>query len=196
MLSVCLKQSLPRYFPALFSGLLLTAGFPDPGLYWVSFFALVPLWISLAELHPKQGFLAGLTAGLVHFLTLIYWLVPTLTVYGGLNPYLSVSTLVLLCAYLALYPAFFAWTISTIRVGSMFAPVWGATVWTGLEFVRTHALTGFPWGFWATASTTTGCWSRWPTCSESWGSLLSSCSATGLWQKHGCCCENGTVSRG
>ena len=146
MISVALKDSLLRYFPAMLSGLLLTAGFPDPGLYWAAFFALVPLWISLADLSPGQGFFAGLAAGLVHFLTLIYWLVPTLTVYGGLNPYLAVATLVLLCLYLALYPALFAWLISHIRARGLLAPLWGAAVWTGLEFVRTHALTGFPWG--------------------------------------------------
>lgn len=141
-----LKSTLLRYFPAMFSGLLLTAGFPDAGLYGLCFFALVPLWVSLADLSPKQGFCAGLVTGLVHFLTLIYWLVSTLTTYGGLHLYLAFATLLLLCFYLALYPALFAWIITKTRAPSWLAPLWGGTVWVALEFIRSHALTGFPWG--------------------------------------------------
>jgi len=140
------QRRLLRYFPAMASGFLLTLGFPDPGLFWLSFFALVPLWTALENRSAGQGFKLGLVTGLIHFLCLIYWLVPTLTVYGGLTFGLALATLILLSLYLALYPALFAWILTKVRAPTVLAPLWGATVWVGLEFIRTHALSGFPWG--------------------------------------------------
>jgi apolipoprotein N-acyltransferase len=145
---MCHKKfsSLFSYFPALTSGLLLTACFPDSGLYYLAFIALVPLLISIQSMTPKQSFYAGFMAGASHYLTLIYWIVPTVTIYGGLNWVLGVATLALLCLYLALYIAGFAWLIKRLDPPGWARPVVGAGIWVGLEVIRTHALTGFPWG--------------------------------------------------
>lgn len=137
---------LTPYFPAMVSGILVSAAFPDPGLFYLAFAALVPFWVSLNALTPRQGARAGLVFGLTHYLSLIYWLVPTLTTYGGIHLVLALACLVLLCLYLALYPAAFAWIMARGPGPSWASPLWGALVWTGLEYVRTHALTGFPWG--------------------------------------------------
>jgi len=134
------------YFPALTSGLMLTASFPDFGLYHLAFAALVPLVISLQSMTPKQSFYAGFVAGFGHYMTLIYWIVPTVTIYGGLHPVLGVSTLALLCLYLSLYVGGFAWLIKKLDPPQIVMPLAGAFLWVGLEYVRTHAFTGFPWG--------------------------------------------------
>ena len=134
------------YFPALVSGFLLFLAFPDPGLYPLAFFALVPLWASLENLTLKQAFGAGFTAGLVFFLLLIYWIVSALTLYGGINPAAAFSCLVLLCGYLALYMGAFAFVLRWIAAPLWVAPFWGALAWVGLEYIRTYAFTGFPWG--------------------------------------------------
>ena len=134
------------YFPALFSGLLLTLCFPDPGVHYLAFAALCPLIISLEPLTVRQSFLAGFAAGFVHFTTLIYWIVPTLSTFGGLHILLSVGALILLCLYLSLYPALFACALKKLAPSPAAMPLTGACIWTGLEFVRTHLFTGFPWG--------------------------------------------------
>ncbi|MCG8684890.1 MAG: apolipoprotein N-acyltransferase [Desulfobacterales bacterium] len=135
------------YFPALVSGFLLTTAFPDTGLYPLAFVALVPFWTALKDMAPKKAFYAGLLAGLAHYLTLIYWIVPTLTVFGKLHPVLAVASLLLLTIYLAFYIGAFAFIMKWMPAPHPFlTPFWGATVWIGLEFIRTHALTGFPWG--------------------------------------------------
>jgi len=134
------------YFPSLVSGVLLTACFPDSGLYYLAFIAMVPLLFSIQSMTPKQSFYAGFMAGASHYLTLIYWLVPTVTIYGGLNWALGVATLVLLCLYLALYIGGFAWLIKRLTPPGWATPIVGAGIWVGLEYIRTHALTGFPWG--------------------------------------------------
>lgn len=134
------------YFPALTTGLMLTAAFPDSSLFYLAFAALVPLLVSLESMTAKQSFYAGFTAGFFHFITLIYWIVPTITVYGGLHPILAISVLILLCLYLALYLGGFAFFVKKLDLPPLFLPLGGACVWVGLEFIRSHALTGFPWG--------------------------------------------------
>ncbi len=112
----------------------------------MAFIALVPLWTSLDILTPRQAFYSGLTAGIVHYLTLIYWIVPTLTQFGNLPLAAALGCLGLLALYLSLYPAVFALVLKQCQVPNWLMPLWGAVVWTGLEYIRTHAVTGFPWG--------------------------------------------------
>ncbi|PIE61204.1 MAG: apolipoprotein N-acyltransferase [Desulfobacterales bacterium] len=135
-----------KYLPAILTGVLLTAAFPDAGLYPMAFIALVPLWTALNTLTPRQAFYSGLTAGIVHYLTLIYWIVHTLTQFGNLPMVAALGCLLLLAFYLALYPAVFALVLKKCLVPNWLMPFWGAVVWTGLEYIRTHAFTGFPWG--------------------------------------------------
>jgi apolipoprotein N-acyltransferase len=134
------------YFPAMVSGLLLTLSFPTAHLYWLGFIALAPLIVSLDTLTARQGFVAGFTAGFIHFITLIYWIVPTLCTFGGLHPILAVAALILLCLYLSLYPALFAFGLIKLAPSPVLMPLAAACLWTGLEWARTHLLTGFPWG--------------------------------------------------
>ena len=134
------------YFPAATSGLLLTLCFPSTGFAYLVFFALVPWFISLGSMTAKQAVYSGFIAGLFHFLSLVYWIAPTLNIYGGLHPVLAGSTLALFCCYLALYPTVFAFLLKKINAPSFFTPLWAACLWTGLEYIRTYAFTGFSWG--------------------------------------------------
>ncbi|WP_022666237.1 apolipoprotein N-acyltransferase [Desulfospira joergensenii] len=142
---VCLLPAI-KYFPSLLSGLMLTACFPNPGLGFLAFAALVPFLVAVDSLEAGQAFYAGLVTGLVHYITLIYWIIPTLSTYGGLHPLLSSSALILLSLYLSLFPALFAFIMKKLDPHPLFQPLLGAFVWVGLEFTRTHVFTGFPWG--------------------------------------------------
>jgi apolipoprotein N-acyltransferase len=137
---------LLKYIPALISGLALTLSFPKANLSYLVFFAMVPWFMSMGSMTSKESFYSGFIAGFFHFLTLIYWIVPTLNVYGGLHPVLAVSTLILLCFYLSLYPAIFAFLLKQMDANFWVAPIAAACVWTGLEYIRTYAFTGFSWG--------------------------------------------------
>ncbi len=140
-----LSSFLP-YFPALAGGILLTVAFPDYNHYPIAFVALIPLWVSIQSMSPGRAFYAGLITGVSHYLTLIYWIIPTLTVFGKLHVLLALSCLVLLSLYLALYLGLFAFIMKKRPGPARLTPLWGGIVWVGLEFIRTHALTGFPWG--------------------------------------------------
>lgn len=132
--------------PALASGLLLFSAFPGPGVYPAAFFALVPLWLSLDRMSSTQVFYAGIGTGTGFYLPLIYWLCPTLTEYGGLNPLAALSCLLLLVLYLSLYTGIFALVMKKIPVPEGLVPFWGAVAWVALEYIRTYLFSGFPWG--------------------------------------------------
>lgn len=128
------------------AGLLLTVAFPGIGWSYVAWAAFAPLLWALCDLDVKQAFAAGFAAGLVHYFTLLYWLVHTMHTYGYLPVYLSILILCLLVVYLAVYPAVFAAMITWIRPGPLAALALFPSLWVCLEYVRNFMLTGFPWG--------------------------------------------------
>ncbi len=131
---------------AVLTGVLLTAGFPVIGMACSAWVALIFLLLAIRDTDARKGFMLGLLAGMVHYLTLVYWLVPTMRIYGYLPLSISILLLILLAFYLALYPAFFAlllaWTGRRPFMLLILAPVF----WVSLEYLRTLLLSGFPWG--------------------------------------------------
>ena len=110
----------------------------------MAWFALVPLLKAIEHGTTPRAFKLGFVTGFAHALTLIYWVVVTMQHYGGLNIVISLGVLLLFCAYLALYPAFFAAILS--KTGrSRFAVLLMAALWVALELTRAKFLSGFPW---------------------------------------------------
>ena len=99
---------------AIISGVLLTGAFPKIGLDWLAWIALVPLLYAVKDLSVGAGFRVGFITGLVHFLSLLYWLVPVMRTYGYLPIFLSVSILILLAAVLALFIALFSTVLTAV----------------------------------------------------------------------------------
>jgi apolipoprotein N-acyltransferase len=124
---------------------MLTAGLPRMDWYPVSWVALVPLLSVLDGKGPKQAFGLGYVCGMVHFLTTLYWIRHVIFYYGGLPAPLAVGVLVLLCGYLAVYPALFAWVAQRWASTRLLWVLGLPAVWVTLEWIRAHALTGFPW---------------------------------------------------
>ena len=137
------KSAAPLLY-AILSGVMLTASFPSGKLDWMAWFALVPLLKAIEPASPLRAFKLGFVTGFAHALTLIYWVVVTLQHYGGLNIYISLGILLLFCAYLSLYPAFFAAILSKTR-RPRFTVLLMAATWVALEFARAKFLSGFPW---------------------------------------------------
>lgn len=141
---------LPGAFYATFSAILLTLAFPGTGLDWLCWVALVPLIVAVHGTAPKRSFYLGLTAGVVHFVSLLYWIVPTIRTYGGIPLVLCIFVLLLLAFYLALYVGLFSVGLTLFNGNSLgvslWMPLWAGALWVGGEYLRASLFTGFPWG--------------------------------------------------
>lgn len=137
---------IKEYIPSIFAGLLLSFSFPNFNLHFLSWFALVPLLYSLHDKDNKTAFKSGFFCGLFFFFTTIYWIYHSITHYGPLPLYSSLLLVLLLSCYLALFIGLFAYLYTIqMRKSSLPSMLIAPLLWTSLEYLRTHLLTGFPW---------------------------------------------------
>ena len=133
---------------ALLSGALLALSFPKFGHPAFAWIALAPLLVALSHRPQprRRAFALGLTTGAGYFCGTLYWLVETMTTFGGLNTALAAFAAGVLIAYLSLYPGLFAMIqarlVATLgKRALLIAPA----VWVATEMGRTYVLDGFPW---------------------------------------------------
>ncbi len=128
------------------SGMLLILIFPWYDVEWLAWIAFVPLLASTRQARPRTALIWGWIGGCVGYLGILHWIPHTMINYGGVPVPLSYGILLLLVAYVALYVGLFtagwAWSVQHWPAGVLlFAPA----LWVALEWVRAHALSGFPW---------------------------------------------------
>lgn len=140
------NEKIREYLPAAVSGAMLVLAFPVFDLYFLAWVAFVPLLLSLWGKNSRTAFASGYVFGIIYFFGTLYWIYHSINYYGGVSFFSSVLVVLLLCAYLSLYPAFFSVLFSALLQKTklpalLIAPV----LWVVLEFIRSYALTGFPW---------------------------------------------------
>lgn len=140
------KNKFYRYLPSALSGALLIFCFPTFDIYPLAWFALAPFLISLFDKKPKEAFFCGMIMGVLYFFGNTYWIYNSINNYGHIPFILSLLLVLGLSLYLSLYTGLFALLFSmkmksTKLPAMLIAPV----LWVSLEFVRSYALTGFPW---------------------------------------------------
>ena len=85
-------------------------------------------------------------AGGVYFWGTLYWLVETMTTFGGLAWPIAFVAAFLLVAYLSLFPAFFAVLLArSRRAFGVPALALAAPIWVTTELGRQYVWDGFPW---------------------------------------------------
>ncbi|MCK9420503.1 MAG: apolipoprotein N-acyltransferase [Nitrospirae bacterium] len=131
---------------AAFSGILLAVAFPAFDLHFLAWIALLPLFFALKGQSVKNGFWLGGISGIAYFVGTVYWVTNSMHVYGGIPIVPASLLMLLLSAYLALYPAVFGAAAVHIRKNhpSLFF-IAAPALWTALELARTYAFSGFPW---------------------------------------------------
>ena len=105
---------------------------------------LITLWQHAAS--ARAAALIGFTFGLGCFIAGVSWVYVSLHDFGAMPSWLAVALTLLLCAYLALFPALTGWVCHTLGCRSQLVAL--ATVpalWTLTEWLRGWLFTGFPW---------------------------------------------------
>ncbi len=127
------------FVPAIISGLLLAVSFALPELSWLAALALVPFLYALIKTPYSlgkvllSGWLCGFLAYGIHFRYAVL----------ALNPIVFVVLLI----YVALYTGLFAAGVGLcVRQSKEWGCLIAPFLWTALEFVRSHAFTGFQAG--------------------------------------------------
>ncbi len=141
-----LFKKIIYFSPAIISGILLAVSFPKANIYPAAWIALVPLLVFLHNKTPKHSFIAGFITGLLYFFLTTYWIYHSINHYGPIPLIPSLLLVLLLSAYLALYPAIFSFLYTyqmrkTALPSMLVAPLF----WTSLEYARSSILSGFPW---------------------------------------------------
>jgi apolipoprotein N-acyltransferase len=108
---------------------------------------LTPLVIAAWQASsPRRAFMLGLLSGAVYFWGTLYWLIETMTTFGGLSTLTAVFAAFLLVAYLSLFPAVFSWGLARVRrsLGPS-ALALAPAIWVTTELGRQYVWDGFPW---------------------------------------------------
>ena len=125
-----------RLLLALAAGGIAYCAFPPVDFGWLSFVALVPLFLALRGARGRAGFLVGLVFGLAFLAPLVWWI----SLFG----YLAWGTLVVVEAlFFAVFGWFAAW--ASDRAVGRIAGV--PLLYVAIEVARTRwPLGGFSWG--------------------------------------------------
>lgn len=140
--------SWKEFGAALVSALLLTLAFPDFDLWFVAWFALVPLFVVIAQYKGKasgiKGFLLGWLAGTIFFYASCWWVTYSSIHYGGLPAPLAYALLIIVTAIVGIFPAFAVAVLARacrrwgVRAMLLAAPIWTTFEW--LRFISTNQL--------------------------------------------------------
>ena len=130
---------------SVLSGLLLTCSFPKINADWVAWFSLVPMLFAMKSLPPRSAFYMGLTTGFVHYLTLLYWLIPMMETYGNIPVWLGTCFIILLALYLGLYVAVFSAILKRFCIQPLSIFFLIPVLIASFEYLRSFLFSGFPW---------------------------------------------------
>jgi len=145
-----ITERLAHYFdrPALLaivSGVMIALSFPNPGLSFLAWVALIPLLIALEESSPRLAFRIGLTCGITAYALILYWLNIVFTRYGHLPWAVSIPIYLLLVFWLALFYGLSSWIARLGELIGIKAAFTLPVAWVAFDFVRSFLFSGFAW---------------------------------------------------
>ncbi|WP_342347261.1 apolipoprotein N-acyltransferase [uncultured Nitrospira sp.] len=140
------RKPLAALLAIALTGILHPVSFPPFDLGWLAWLALIPLHILIHDLPPKRALYYGWLAGTVAFAGTVTWVITAMHQFGQVPFIVSALLMLLLSAYLGLYMGIYSWGFAKFQHACPNLLWLGApALWVTLEFVRTYALSGFPW---------------------------------------------------
>ena len=130
------------YFIAVLSGAAGVLAFSPFDLWGFAYVSLLGLIFVAKTPQKKTALWATFLWALTFFSIGVSWLHVSIHQFGGSPLWLSYILVVLLSAYLSLYPLLFTYLIQRFQVNSL---VMFPVIWTFTEFLRGWVFTGFPW---------------------------------------------------
>ena len=136
---------------AAFLGAIQVFSFAPFQQWWVLYPSFVGLFLLMKRVQSqhKRFFLVSFTFNISMFIATLHWIYVSMDLFGGMPLIASALLIVLLCAYLALFPSLALWltykvntSSDTIRLLLIFPSLWLLTDW-----LRGWVLTGFPWAY-------------------------------------------------
>ena len=135
MLSRRKENLLESFLSSASAAGLLVLAFPKTDIWPLAWVGLVPLLRNLDGQTPARAFTRAYLCGIFFFAGTLYWLIPV-----------TLPGMILLVAYLAVYFGLFGAGYSFLAGSkTVWRPFGIAGLWTLLEFIRAHFLTGFGW---------------------------------------------------
>ena len=122
---------------AAISGIFFTLPFFAKELSVLSWFCLLPLLFSIDDIRPKKAFIAGTIFGTVANYLGLYWLVGTLTRFGGFPIPISIVFILFLSIYSALQFSIFCYLVSKLKLlnkKGILNIFLIAAIWTFMEY--------------------------------------------------------------
>lgn len=132
-------------FLAVVSGVLIALSFPNAGLSFLAWVALIPLLIALEGTSARTAFRIGFTCGLSAYVIILYWINIVVIQYGHMPWAVSVTVFLMLVAWLAM---FYGLTTLVARLGEQVGIKTAFSLpvaWVAFDFIRSFLLSGFPW---------------------------------------------------
>ena len=140
-----------QIFSALLLGAIQVFSFSPFEQWWALYPSFIGLFLLLQRVNnsTKKHFVISFSFNLAMFIATIHWVYVSMDLFGGMPAIVSMLLIVLLCAYLALFPTFAIWLTMRLTFLSkaqrylLVLPVF----WLLMDWFRGWFLTGFPWAY-------------------------------------------------
>ncbi|OUS32330.1 apolipoprotein N-acyltransferase [Thalassotalea sp. 42_200_T64] len=140
-----IKHPLLALLFSFLSGCCLVFAFA-PFSFWPVAFVAVMIWLfQINNNTAKQAFKHGFSFGFGYFAAGISWVHVSIEQFGGLPLIVSMALMLMLCAYLAIFPALAALLSAKLSTTKRLNLYYLPFIWLFSEYLRSVLLTGFPW---------------------------------------------------
>ena len=145
------ESLLGQIFIALVLGAIQVFAFSPFGQWWILYPSFIGLFLLLKQItkNKQHLFRVSFAFNFSMFLATIHWVYVSMDLFGGMPTFVSIFLIVLLCAYLAIFPTLAIWAAQRLSFLSdsqrylLVSPVF----WLLMDWFRGWFLTGFPWGY-------------------------------------------------